>query len=256
VSRGATRLIAKSMGHRLAFVYMKSYFSFVAIVLALCFLVPLSQAQQNITPDNGSVTNGVYSNRFFGFSVAYPKDWVVHGEATNTRLKEIGKERAASTGAMSAAASEVILRNTYQLLTTFQYPLGAAVETNPGFMLVAERVSHAPAIVTGRDYLLHVRPLMIKSGVVPINDEPIALTLAGRKFFRQDSRMQVSGASIQQSIIITVDKGFAIAFILSASDQPAIDEMFKAVRTLKFATSPSISPKKSPGTPTGKRKPR
>lgn len=236
------------MRHRLAFVYMKRYFFLVAIVLLLCFVVPVSKAQQAAAPDDGSVTNGVYSNRFFGFSVAYPKDWVVHGEATNTRLKEIGKERAASTGAMSAASSEVLLNNTYQLLTTFQYPMGAAVEMNPGFMLVAERVSHAPAIVTGRDYLLHVRPLMIKTGVMPINDVPIELTLAGRKFFRQDSRAQLSGASIEQSIIITIDKGFALAFILSGKDRSSIDEMFDAVKTLKFAGPPSLSPKPTPNT--------
>jgi len=220
---------------------MKRYPFLIAIILLLCFVVPVSNAQQPSTPDDGSVTDGVYTNRFFGFSVTYPKDWVVHGEATNIRLKEIGKERAASTGAMSAASSEVVLKNTYQLLTTFQYPLGAAVEVNPSFMLVAERVSHAPGIVTGRDYLLHVRPLMIKTGLVPVNDEPAELTIAGRKFFRQDSRMQMNGVSVEQTIIITVSKGFAIAFILSGKDQPSIDAMIKAVGTLKFADSPSTS---------------
>lgn len=235
---------------------MKRYFFLVAIVLLLCFLAPLSNAQEASTPEDGSVENGVYSNRFFGFSVTFPKDWVVHGDATNTRLKEIGKERATSTGAMSAASSEVILRNTYQLLTTFQYPMGAAVEVNPGFMLVAEKVSHAPAIVTGRDYLLHVRPLMIKTGVVPVNDEPVELMIAGHKFFRQDSRMQAVGVAVEQTIIITVLKGFAIAFILSGKDQQSIDEMLNSVRTLKFATSPSVAPRKPPGSSSRKPKPR
>lgn len=234
---------------------MKRYFFFVAIVLSLCFVGPVSKAQEAGGPDDGSVDEGVYSNRFFGFSVTYPKDWVVHGEATNVRLKEIGKERAASTGAMSAASSEVLLKNTYQLLTAFQYPLGAAVGMNPGFMLVAERVSHAPAIVTGRDYLLSVRPLMIKTGVMPINDAPIELTLAGRKFFRQDSRMLVNGETIDQSIIITIDKAFALAFILSGKGPRSIDEMFNAVKTLKFGGSPTISPKPSGNTST-KPKPR
>lgn len=207
-----------------------------------------------MSPDDGSARGGVYTNRFFGFSVSYPKDWVVHGEATNTRLKELGKARATSSGAMSAASSEVLLQNTYQLLTTFQYPMGAAVEVNPSFMLVAERVSHAPAIVTGRDYLLHVRPLMIKTGVVPVNDEPAEFMFDGRKFFRQDSRIEISGLAIQQTIFITVSKGFALAFILSGKDQSAIDQLVQAVKTLKFAKSPAPSPKKPAGT--SKPKPR
>ena len=158
---------------------------------------------------------------------------MVHGDATNTRLKEIGKERATSTGALSASSSEVMLKNTYQLLTAFQYPMGAAVEVNPAFMLVAERVGHAPAIVTGRDYLLHVRPLMIKTGVIPINDEPAELMLAGRKFFRQDSRMEAMGVTMQQTIMITVTKGFALAFILSGKDQSSIDQSVQGVKTLR-----------------------
>ncbi len=229
---------------------------FLFAILVLFSLVVPTNAQQLSTPDDGSVTNGVYTNRFFGFSVAYPKGWVVHGEATNVRLKEIGKERATTTGAMSAASSEVILRNTYQLLTAFQYPMGTAVDVNPGFMLVAERVSHAPAIITGGDYLLHVRPLMIQTGVVPLTDEPAELTLAGRKFFRQDSRTEINGASVQQAIVITINQGFAIAFIVSGKDQQSIDELVESVSTLKFVDSPAPSPKKPSAGSANKPKPR
>lgn len=228
--------------------------SLIAIVFLLCLVAPLSNAQQPLTPDNGRVSLGVYTNWFFGFSVRYPKDWVVHGDATNERLKELGKERATSTGALSASSSEVMLRNTFQLLTAFQYPMGSAVEVNPSFMLVAERVSHAPAIVTGRDYLLHVRPLMIRTGVIPINGEPAELMLAGRKFFRQDSRMEIMGVTMQQAILITVSKGFAIAFILSGKDQASINQSVQSVKTLKFTNSPSASPRKPAGV--RKRRPR
>ncbi|HWN08801.1 MAG TPA: hypothetical protein VNO50_05910 [Pyrinomonadaceae bacterium] len=233
---------------------MKRYPFLIAIIFLLCSVAPLLHAQQFTGPEDATVSGGVYTNRFFGFSVTYPKDWVVHGDATNVRLREIGKERAASTGAMSAASSEVVLRNTYQLLTTFQYPMGAAVEVNPGFMLVAEKVSHAPAIVTGRDYLLHVRPLMLKTGVVPVG-EPVELTLAGRNFFRQDSRMEISGTSIEQTIIITVTQGFALAFILSGKDQASMNEMIKAVATLKFDSTLPTS-KKPIGTPKPGARPR
>ena len=227
---------------------MKRSLLLIAIVMLSCLAAPVSNAQQASTPDDGGVSNGVYSNKFFGFSVTYPKDWVVHGDATNIRLKELGKERATTTGAMSAASSEIVLKNTYQLLTTFQYPMGAPnVEVNPSFMLVAENVSHAPGIVNGRDYLLHVRPMMIKTGVVPVQDEPTELLLSGRKFFRQDSRMQVNGMAIQQAIIITVSNGYGLAFILSGQDQQTIDALAKAVGTLEFVPSPTTAPAKAQG---------
>jgi hypothetical protein len=214
---------------------------FVAIVILLYFIAPLSKAQQAPTPDYGSLYNGVYSNSFFGFSVRYPKGWVVHGDATNRHLREFGKERAVGTGALPAELAEVMLKSTYQLLTTFQYALGTPnIEVNPSFIVVAENVSHAPAIVDGRDYLLYVRPLMIKQGFESIREEPIQLVLAGRKFFRQDSRMQVGGMTIQQAIIITVINGYALAFILTGNEQQSIDGMANAVSTLKFDDVPPI----------------
>ena len=220
---------------------MKRSLLLVAIVILLYFIAPVSKAQQASTPDDSSLDNGVYSNRFFGFSVRYPKGWVVHGDATKRRLRDISKERAVGTGALPAELAEVMLKSTYQLLTTFQYALGTPnIEVNPSFIVVAENVSHAPAIVDGRDYLLYVRPMMIKQGFESIREEPIQLVLAGYKFFRQDSRMQVGGMTIQQAVIITVINGYALAFILSGKEPQSIDEMANALSTLKFEDVPPL----------------
>jgi len=45
-------------------------------------------------PDDGQVKNGVYLNLFFSFAFTYPKDWVVHDEAINERIRERAKEEA------------------------------------------------------------------------------------------------------------------------------------------------------------------
>jgi hypothetical protein len=220
---------------------MKRSLFLVAIVLLLCLV---ANGQQAATPDDGDVKDGVYSNRYFHFSVAYPAGWVVHGDATNTRLKEGGKERATGQAGLSGASAEVILKNTYQLLTTFQYPLGTPeVELNSGFMIVAENVSHAPGIVSGRDYVITTRPLMLKLGAQPVQDEPVALVLSGRKFFRQDYVTEVNGLSLRQVTIITIVKGFALGFILTGKDQKFVDETAKALVTLKFTDPPLASPK-------------
>ena len=55
--------------------------------------------------------------------------------------------------------------------------------------------------------------------------------------------MQVDGMSFQQAMIISILKGYALAFILTGKDQQTI-EMVKAVGTLKFLPSPSAAPTK------------
>jgi hypothetical protein len=60
----------------------------ISIILLLCFY---ANAQTEV--DLGSVQNGVYTNRGFGFSFQYPKDWVVHGEEqTNVLERSVRKK--------------------------------------------------------------------------------------------------------------------------------------------------------------------
>lgn len=218
---------------------MKRYF----LVIALLITVGLAVNGQTSTPDDGNLKDGVYSNNYFRFSIAHPTGWVVHGEDTKAHIKEIGKARATTTGALSAESAEVFLQNTYQLLTTFQYPLGSpGVAINSGFMIVAENIRHAPGIVTGKDYLVNVRPLMIKLGSQPTR-EPVELVLSGRKFYRQDAVMDVNGVAIQQATVVGVEKGFALAFVISGKDLKTVEDAAKSLNTLKFFGPPTIPAK-------------
>lgn len=64
----------------------------IPIILLLCCY---ANAQSEV--DRGDVHDGVYSNSTFGFTFKYPKDWVVHGEATNERLTSAGHSFSATT---------------------------------------------------------------------------------------------------------------------------------------------------------------
>jgi hypothetical protein len=88
---------------------------------------------------------------------------------------------------------------------------------------------------------------MLKLGARAVQDEPVELVLSGRKFFRQDSVNQINGVSVHQAMIISIVKGYALAFLVSGKDQKAVDEAAKALDTLKFTDSPP-SPKPSGAT--------
>jgi len=119
----------------------------ISIILLLC---ACANAQSEV--DLGTTQDGTYTNSGFGFSFKYPKDWVVHGQATNERIRELGKEKIAESGAASKANIDVALNNTYQLLTVFRQPLGTpGITFNPAIMVIAEKVAHAPGIKNGKD---------------------------------------------------------------------------------------------------------
>lgn len=204
----------------------------IAIIMLVCII---ANGQQPSTQGDGSVKDGVYKSPFFHFSFTYPKGWVVHGEATKERIREVGKERITSSGGLSEAEADRVLKNTYQLLTVFQHPLGTpGVEINPAIQVVAEDVRHAPGITDGRTYLLNIRPIITKAGGQFIQEQPDEFRVAGRQFFRQDYRMTVNNVSLQQALIVGFDTGYVLAFIFTSKDQAGVEEMLKSLKTITF----------------------
>ena len=208
---------------------MRRGFLAISIILLLsCY----ASAQSEV--DRGVVNDGIYLNAGFGFSFKYPKDWVVHGEATNERIRELGKEKIAESGT-SKASVEVAMQNTYQLLTVFRHPLGTpGITFNPAILIIAERVSHAPGITDGKDYLLNVRVLLMGSNYQVLLKEPTEYHFAGSQFFRDNYAAEVNGVRVVQANFATIRNGFALGFIFIGQDQASVDEMARAMETFDF----------------------
>ena len=208
---------------------MKRFPLAILIILLLCCY---ANAQSEL--DRSTVRDGVYTNFAFGFTFKYPKDWVVHGEATNERIRQIGKERIVESGALPKATAEVAVSNTYQLLTVFHYPVGTpGITFNPGILVIAEKVDFAPGITNGKDYLLNLRAILRKTGTQVLLKEPMEYHFGGSQFFRDDYAVNVNGVTVVEAFFSTVTNGYALGFIFMGENQKSVDEMAKAMETLE-----------------------
>jgi len=206
----------------------------ISIMLLLC-----CYANAQSVVDRGLVHDGMYINPGFGFSYNYPKNWVVHGDATNERLRELGKEKVAESGT-SKAAVEVALNHTYHLLTVFRQPLGTpGLDFNPAILVIAEKVDYAPGITSGKDYLLNIRALMMKAGAhhVLLN-EPMEYQVAGSQFYRDSYAVEINGVQRAEAYFAKVVNGYALVFIFIGEDQKSLDEMTKTMET--FVPTPPV----------------
>ena len=200
----------------------------ISIILLLCFYAS-AQSQFN----RGFVQDGKYYNSGLGFTYTYPKDWTVHGDATVERIKEIGKEKVVESGALSRASTEATLNNSYFLLTVFRHPVGTpGIAANPGLLVLAERVDHAPGITNGKDYLLNVRTLLKRAGSPVPSEDPTEHRYGTWQFFRDDYTVEANGISMLQTYFVTLTKGYAVVFVFTSPDQKSLDEMVKSMETL------------------------
>ena len=206
------------------------------IALIAVILVPwLTIGQKVSAPDDASIKDHVYSNRFFNFTYTYPQNWVVHGEPTNQHLREVGKQRITTSGALTAEESDLALKNTFQLLTVFQHALGTpGLHFNPSVMVVAEDVRFAPGIKDGRTYFEYVRPLVQKSGGQLVQPQPIEMKVSGRSYFRHDIILTVNGQQVHQAMVVGVEKGYILAFVFTSDDPSRVSDLVQSLNSVRF----------------------
>ena len=202
----------------------------LSIIILVCF-----HANSQSAVDPGTIHDGTYINLGFAFSYKYPKDWVVHGEATNERISELGKEKIVDSGALSKPSAEVSIKNTHYLLTVFRYPLGKpGITFNPAVLILAENVAYAPGITNGKDFLLNLRAILEKAGTQFTLKEPLEYHLAGSQFFRDNSTATINGIPMVQSHFCRIVKGYALVFLFIGPDQATVDQMAKTMETLEL----------------------
>lgn len=215
-------------------------------VMVLVLLSVIASAQTS-TPDSGSVSNGVYRSTYFEFSYTYPHDWVVHGDATNQRILELGKQRATSTKAISEPQADVLLKHTYQLLTVFEHALGTpGIVYDPSMQIIAEDVRPLPGIASGRDYLLNSMEMLKKMGCQLLQNDPVGIVISGHQFFRLDFKTPVKDVLVQQAMITTVSKGFAVSFGFTVGPDQDLEDVVRTIDSLKFNIARSQPAKPGP----------
>ncbi|MEM8806985.1 MAG: hypothetical protein AAGF01_13245 [Cyanobacteria bacterium P01_G01_bin.38] len=185
------------------------------------------------SPDEAKVEAGKYSNEFFEFTMAFPDAWAIASEETTDGLQDTGADMLAGDDEALKSSIKAAEKNTYQLLMISEQPVGApTTEFNPNLVVMAEKVSHLPGIASGSEYLANVSNLLLQTDLPYTPDgEPYAVEIGGREFHRADFTLSTAGIEIKQSYLATVDKGYALGFILSGTDgtMGSLDEITNSI---------------------------
>lgn len=219
----------------------------IQLILALSGLSIASVGQSNPSqsstqierPDAGTTSGNVYANEFFDLTFEFPKGWIPHGDATKRHLMEVGNEKLSTAMPGSETAIRVAEKRVYNLLTVFENELGTpGVRFFRSEILMAEDVSYAPGVKTGKDYLLNVLPLMKKQGYDRFS-EITETEIGDRTFYRADlSKQATQDVRAYQAYFATIVRGYAVSLIVSTEDP---DETAKLAQNpqLHFGSNPA-----------------
>lgn len=185
--------------------------------------------------DYGKIENGVYSNDYFGFQITVPSNWVVQSDETMEELRKQGRELLAGDDERMKkriAAADV---NSANLITIFQYEMGAPVEFNPSMVIMAENLKNNTGIKSGKDYLFHVRKHLQTAGYGTVSKDFPVKKISGREFYLMV--MEVSSYTenaITQEYYAMIQDGMSLNIILSYNSEEQETALRNILNTLKF----------------------
>ena len=123
---------------------------------------------------------------------------------------------------------------TVNLFAVFEHPVGAPVAFNPSIMGMAEMVRELPGIKRGKDYLFHARQVL-EAGQIQVSfpKDYYSERLGGIEFDVMELEISMRGKTIKQKYYATIQKGYALCFIVSFTND---DEAASLQRILNYIT--------------------
>ena len=184
--------------------------------------------------DYGKIEKEVYKNKYFDLEIPLPKDWVVQNKEQMEQLTELGKEAITDDENMQALIDAAEVNSAY-LLTLFKYEVGAPVNSNLSFMVIAENTKNFPGIKTGKDYLFHAGKLMLATKLdYTIEDEFPKKKIGSKDFYALSATLKIGDKVVYQQYMTTVLNGFSLSIVVSYSDDAEKQELFSTVEKIKI----------------------
>ena len=213
---------------------MKVRTLFVATILLFSIIACSKKAPETL--DLGTFENGIYTNKYFAFTLDLSDGWQIQENQTIQMMRQMGKEILSGDDENMKAALDLSDMTTVNLLLATKHPLGSEIAFNPNIASVAEKIDPSSGIFQGRDYLVNARKYMEMSRIqTEIEDSIGTLNLGGVDFDIMTVKMTHQDKSLSQKYYIAIMKGYALSFIVSYTSDEEYQALESLLATLKFS---------------------
>jgi hypothetical protein len=193
--------------------------------------------------DAGSISNGVYRNRFLAFSCAIPPSWVLRTEEISAHDANEPADATQADGhpeSLSPTKSQQVGR---VLLAAFSRPPEARGEDiNSSILIAAESASAYPGLKEAAQYFGPVSEVAKARGFAVL-EEPYEFAVGARKLVRGDFQKDVGTRVMRQSTLVMLAGGYAVSFTFIAGTEDEIEELIAGLAFQGSAPASQAPPK-------------
>ena len=196
-------------------IFRRVEFSLLVLALLTCTLQSQQKAKSApsqpvpITPDPGTVANGIYRNATFGFTYKLSFGWV-------DRSREMTDD-------------ENDLKKSILLLAVFERPPEATGDTvNSSVVIAAESVSAYPGIGSAGDYFGPLTELAKSNGLKVVN-QPYEFPVGAKQLVRGDFSKPLGSLTMHQSTLVMMEKGYIVSFTFIGGTEDEVDSLVEGL---------------------------
>lgn len=181
--------------------------------------------------DYGKIENGVYSNNYFDFKIPVPDKWSVQSKDEVRQLQKQGEDALAGSNSELREKIQAANVQTAILLTVFRNtPSTNLGEFNSSFIILAENLGNS-GVKEAKDYLEHAKQIMKQSNMsYEFAPNYYSEKIGNRKF----DAMNTSLDSVQQTYYSTINRNFALSFIISYTNEQQKAELKNIINQIRF----------------------
>jgi tetratricopeptide (TPR) repeat protein len=188
--------------------------------------------------DDGSVSDNVYTNNFFGFTYEFPRAWVSLSSDAARAVMEIGGAIVSTGDPTETDLRKAAGRKGHPLLYAVESRAGNQAISMKSVMVSAFDLGTGPAL-TPESYLKSIGQRFKQAGApIEPNGAPVLRTIGGRNFWKGDFLVHTSRGTSYVSQFVSIDKGCLLLFVLSSPDLPALRDIEKSLASVRFLNSP------------------
>jgi len=177
--------------------------------------------------DAGSVSDGVYRNRTFGFSYRIPAGWVLRTEEMNAP----DDDDAAGGSQKSLPQGNTVGKSGRVLLGAFSRPPEARGEdVNASVVIAVESTDVYPGLKEAVQYLGPIAEVAQAQGF-EVDQEPYELPVGAMVLYGEDFAKDVGERVMRQATLVMLARGWVVSFTFIGGTE---DERAELVEGLSF----------------------
>ena len=187
--------------------------------------------------EDGSVSENVYTNKFFGFTYEFPKGWVPLSSEAARAVMEIGGTLITTGDPTEADARKALERKGHSLLYVVENRAGNQLISMKSVLVNALDLGTVPGL-TPESFLKAVGQRFKQTGVpMELNEPPEQTMMGGRSFWKGTFAVQTTTGTRYASQFVTMDKGYLLMFFLGSPDLPGLRDIEKSLKSVRFLDS-------------------